>query len=357
MSASLSMRAWYGYSQGLFLALEEFAYDRRTRPHRQSHDEKAQWNCMMTSPITITHPQSFLLRRGTAADTYTAFTILERSLADLNRRIGSTAARSADNPAALARTWQLRRSMFEHLTDTADQFWLAEEEGQAIGYARSILREDVRVLTELFALPGRQSTGLGRALLARAFPAGGTERRVIISSPDLRAQSLYLKAGVYPRFSAYYFGRVPEPVRVDKDLVMKPAPASTETLEILGQLDLVVLGHRRDSDHAWLRTERQGYLYYRDGRPVGYGYLGVQNGPFALLNHADFPAVLAQAETAAATAGAGHIGFEVPAINQVAMDTLLARGYKIDVLVAQFMTGEPLGDLSKYIITSPPFIL
>ena len=36
---------------------------------------------------------------------------------------------------------------------------------------------------------------------------------------------------------------------------------------------------------------------------------------------------------------------------------LLSRDYRIGAFVVQFMTDKSLGDLSRYIITSPPFIL
>jgi hypothetical protein len=48
---------------------------------------------------------------------------------------------------------------------------------------------------------------------------------------------------------------------------------------------------------------RQGYLHYRRGHPVGYGYLAVRSGPFVLLDAEDSPAVLARAENASAEQG------------------------------------------------------
>lgn len=86
------------------------------------------------------------------------------------------------------------------------------------------------------------------------------------------------------------------------DLVFEPTTASPESLEILGSLDRSLLGYRRDVTHTWLLGDRQGYVYYRDDRPVGYGYVGARNGPFALIDDRDFPAVLAHAESECSTA-------------------------------------------------------
>ena len=73
------------------------------------------------------------IRPGKVEDSYTVFHIFERALADLGRRFGSTSSFSADDPLALERMWAERRSLYEHLARTADQFWLAEREGTAIG--------------------------------------------------------------------------------------------------------------------------------------------------------------------------------------------------------------------------------
>src|SRR5262245_46227709 len=53
-------------------------------------------------------------------------------------------------------------------------------------------------------------------------------------------------------------------------------------------------------------------------------------GPFAVLDPNDFPAVLAHAETQAHALGAESVGFEVPLINKIVVDYLLGRGYKLD---------------------------
>ncbi|HEX6384206.1 MAG TPA: GNAT family N-acetyltransferase [Anaerolineae bacterium] len=253
--------------------------------------------------------------------------------------------------------WEERRSLYEHLAVTAARFWLAEQDGQLVGFARSIVRDGVCQLTELFVLPGTQSAGVGRQLLARAFPVEGARRLSIIASPDMRAQVLYLRAGVYPRFPIYYFGRTPENTPPDTDLHFEPVAVSKEVLATLAEIDEAILDHRRDDDHAWLASDRQGYLYYRASRPVGYGYVGKRSGPFALLDARDFPAVLAHAESEAAARGQSHFGMEVPMINRTAVDYLLSRRFRIDAFIATLMQDKHFGRFENYIITSPPFFI
>lgn len=301
----------------------------------------------MDGPAT-TPPVTY--RPGTEDDSYAVFLLLEQTLADLNLRLGSATPTSAADPAALARMWEERRSLYGHLARTAEHYWLAERQGEIIGFARSILRDGVQQLTEFFVLPDQQSAGVG----ARAFPTNGARLRSIVASSDVRAQARYLKTGVYPRFPVYYFGRSPEPVDVDTDLIAKPITASPEAVAALGTLDERGLGYRRDEDHAWLLGDRQGFLYLRASQPVGYGYLGTRSGPFSLLDARDYPVVLAHAENEAARHGHGHFGLEVPLVNQVAVDYLLARGFRLDTLMAVLMSDAPFGDFRRHILTSPP---
>lgn len=299
---------------------------------------------------------SIQLRPGTPEDSYAVFVIFETAIADLGERLG-TAQFVPPDAETLARRWPQRRALFEHLAATCDQFWVAEREGEIVGFARSIRRDDVCELTEFFVTPAAQSAGIGRELLARAFPRQEGTHRYIIATADLRAQARYLKLGVYPRFPIYNMWCVPEPVDVATDLAFVPAEAAAETVAQLGAVDTAVLGHRRDVDHIWLLGERRAFVYKRNGRVVGYGYLGSGCGPFALLDAADFPAVLAHAEREASVAGHKRVAFEVPMINATAVDYLLSRGCRLEPFFAFFMSDVPVGSFERYLVTSPPFFL
>ena len=296
-------------------------------------------------------------RPGTKGDGYATFLIFERAYSDLLRRQGSSGSTSVDNPDKLARMWSEREPLYTHLAETADQFWIAEREGQPIGYSRSIVRGNLRELTELFVLPGRQSGGVGRELIQRAFPADQSEYRVIIATTDIRAQVLYLKAGVYPRFTMNYFGKEPEKRTESGSISGRPMQEVIDALKIVGGLDKEIIGHQRDADHNWLMRERKGYLYYDGNQLIGYGYLGVRNGPFALLDAEAYPAVLSHAENHAYEICRDHFGVEVPLINQPAVDYLLEMGFKIDTFMAVMMTNRPFGRFENYVATSPPFFM
>src|SRR5689334_23265940 len=189
-----------------------------------------------------------MYRKATHKDDFTTFSIFRTSLEDYGQRTGVTAITGGNDPEKMKQLWERRRSFWEHLTDSSDQFWLAEkDDGETIGYARSIVRGDHRELTEFFVLPDNQSAGVGRELILRAFP-NDTLHRSIVATADFRALSRYLKAGVYPLLSEMYFERVPEWVPLETDLAIEKPDDPGSAIPTLGEIDLIILGYRRDVD-------------------------------------------------------------------------------------------------------------
>jgi len=297
------------------------------------------------------------LRRGTVADSYGVFLAFERAVADLMKRMGTSRPTSIADPESLQRMWEQRKSLFDHLAENAGEFWVAERADEILGYSRSILRDGVLELTELMIVPEAQSLGFGRELIERAFTKLKANHKTIIATPDMRAQKLYLKNRVYPRFAIYYFGREPEQVEYATDFQIKRNDTSPETLQAISEIDKAIIGHRRDIEHQWFAKSRQGFLYYRAGKLIGYGYIGVESGPFALLDAKDYPAALAHAEAQAAAAGTENFGIEIPTVNLTVMEYLLERGFQPGNFATIYMSDQPLGKFENYVFTSPPFFV
>ncbi|MDA0183534.1 GNAT family N-acetyltransferase [Solirubrobacter phytolaccae] len=82
-------------------------------------------------------------------------------------------------------------------TTDPDGAWVAEEDGEVVGVALALRREDVWGLSLLLVRPDRQSSGIGGALLARAHAyAEGARGRIIMASPDPRALRAYSRLGL-----------------------------------------------------------------------------------------------------------------------------------------------------------------
>jgi ribosomal protein S18 acetylase RimI-like enzyme len=112
----------------------------------------------------------------------------------------SVAAVSADafefdiSEPATARRW---RERLAYLVDTdPNGGFVAERDGRVIGAAQALVRERLWCLSLLAVDPGLQSTGAGRALLARTLGYGPEAADgLIVSSNDPRALRLYALAG------------------------------------------------------------------------------------------------------------------------------------------------------------------
>jgi GNAT superfamily N-acetyltransferase len=297
-------------------------------------------------------------RPGTPDDSRLAFDLFVPTIDELGSRTGGGAnSTAAEMPS---RAWERRRPLFEHLAETGDEWWFAEDEttGEAVGYARSIVRDGTRELTEFFVLPSAQGGGIGKGLLERAFSADGVRHRAIVATIDPRAIARYLQAGLEGRVAIVFVQGAPRPVRLETDLVREPIDPDDPPLDELGSIDRAVLGFRRDPDQRWLARQRPGWLYRREGAPVGYGYHPIEpswGGPYATLEASDLPVLLADAETHAARTGQAAITFDMALTARAAYDHLLPRGFRVDPFVMLFFTDGPIEGLDRYVLTSPPF--
>jgi GNAT superfamily N-acetyltransferase len=298
------------------------------------------------------------LRQGTLDDNRACFEILRVAVNDLARRIGADPFGEDDPEGA----WRRFEPFSAHLARTAAEFWVAEatEGGTILGYARSTDRDGLFELTEFFVTPGAQAAGVGRQLLDRAFPIGRGAPRVIIATTDLRALSRYFRSGVVARVPIASFTGTPRRSETATDLEIERVGSDNEDFDQVDAIDDAVFGHRRTVDHRWFRTQREGYVYRRAGRVIGYGYIGLPDGagsgPFAVLDPADLPAAIAHAESRRVELGASDLAFEVPLDNRVALDFLLARGYRMDQFLTLLLASEPLRT-DGYLFTGPPLIL
>lgn len=298
-------------------------------------------------------------RPGTPADIRLAFDIFVPTIDDLGRRTGGTANNTAGDIDA---AWVTRRPLFEHLAATADRWWFAEEEatGRAIGYARSIVRDGVRELTEFFVLPEAQAGGIGRELLERAFPDDGAVHRSIVATIDPRAIARYLRTGLPSPVGMAFVEGPPHAIELPTDLVRSAIDPDAVPVEELAAIDRQVVGFARDADHRWLARERPSWLYRREGEAVGYGYHPIRpawGGPYAAVDPADLPVLLADGETAAAAAGHATVTFDLALTARAAWQHVLGRGLRIDPFVMFLFTDGPTDGLEGYCLTSPPFFL
>lgn len=306
-----------------------------------------------TGDLPASAPITF--RRGTPEDLVATHALLLNSLSDLAWRMGIQDSGRIPTDEERAEDLHFWRPILDHLTTTGDQYWVAERAGELIGVSRSVLRDNVRELTEFFVSPQAQSDGIGRELLNRAMPPGA-RRTYIMASIDMRAQALYHKLGVYQVCAVYTFYKELkklEPQQNNPD-ALTILPIGVEHISTLAKLDLAVHGYSRDKDHLWLMSQRTGFLLLREDQAVGYAYVGTPySGPFVILEQRDMAVALAYAENIAYAKKFETFGIDVPMLNRTAVKYLLARGYQMSPFFCFYMCSEQPPHVEKTIVTGP----
>jgi GNAT superfamily N-acetyltransferase len=297
------------------------------------------------------------IRPGTRDDFRPALEILFGAFDDLLLRQGLAETAEVDD-AELADYWPGFQALSAHLLDSGDQFWVAEKAGRPIGYARSMLRDGVRILTEFFVLPGEQEGGLGRRLIERAVPAEDDRRGLLIlSTADVRAMGRYLKFGLQGQGVACRFD-CPQPRHEPLPDELQPVRAEpgAELVRALAGLDRAVLGFSREADHRWWLAGRDCWVLRRDGAVSAYAYTTPGYiGPFAAPHADDLVALLVHTENLACEGGWNH-GLRICLSNRPAVNHLLGRGYRMDGFWVHFLADMDLPGLDRYVVCSPPVI-
>ncbi|HET9417213.1 MAG TPA: GNAT family N-acetyltransferase [Candidatus Limnocylindria bacterium] len=298
--------------------------------------------------------EPFRIRRAAAADSRRCFDVFLASARDLTAR-----QNVAWDPEPESH-WAKMRYLLDHLAAHHAEWWIAEDPatGDALGYARSVERSGLFELSEFFVHPDRQAAGVGAALLDRAFPPDRGEVRAIIATTDLRAQARYYRSGCVARFPIAGMVGPPRRVEPEPHLDAVRLVAGGPELETVRDVERQVLEFERGDELDWLAGIREGYLYRRDGKAIGFAFVGPGGtGPIAALDPGDQVAILGHVEARAAELGIEELSLEVPMVNDVAVRHLLDRGFRFDPFYTFLMSSRPFGRFDRFIGFSPPWVL
>jgi GNAT superfamily N-acetyltransferase len=155
--------------------------------------------------------------------------------------------------------------------------WVAEVDGDMVGFATSFNRELMWILASYAVRPGLQGHGIGRGLLAAALHHGrGCLRGMLSASTDIGAIRRYRAAGFSLHPQMYLAGAVD---RSAIPVVEKVRDGSAADFELMDSIDRRVRGAAHGPDHAWLAgtfrlvvsdtPSGSGYAYHApDGMPA-----------------------------------------------------------------------------------------
>jgi GNAT superfamily N-acetyltransferase len=166
--------------------------------------------------------------------------------------------------------------------------WVAEVDGEVVGFATSLVRELMWILGSYAVRPGLQGHGLGRVLLDAALQHGrGCLRGMLNASADPQALRRYALAGFRLQPQMLLHGTVDRSVLPVVRHVREGTPGDRDLLD---SLDRRTRGAAHGPDHEVLARELR--LLVTD-RPAGSGY--------AYVDAAGVPVLLAASTRRAAT--------------------------------------------------------
>jgi GNAT superfamily N-acetyltransferase len=246
---------------------------------------------------------------------------------DLSRRLGEPVEAPGDPEPAYVRLRHL-------LATDPGGCWIADgDDGEPAGVALALMREGVWGLSLLVVRPGRQSSGLGRALLDRALAYGdGARGGIVIASPDPRALRVYARAGfeLHPTVTA---------TGAPRD--MRPAPEVRPFEDadhaMAAAVDRAVRGAPHGTDLDALAAAGCERLAYPER-----GYAVHRKGEVKALAATDDEAAAALLRTVLARTPAGASA-EVESISsaqQWAVGVVVAAGLELRSGGAVFLRGE-----------------
>ena len=109
------------------------------------------------------------IRPGTSEDLFDVFIVFQLALHGLYQSVGQASPEDKPNPEELLPAFEYFRTFTEYFTQTAEHFWVAEEDEEIIGFSRSMLRDGIRQLSELFVHPINRHKESGSACWKQHF--------------------------------------------------------------------------------------------------------------------------------------------------------------------------------------------
>src|SRR5581483_5952727 len=244
------------------------------------------------------------------------------------------------------------------LQDDPDGLWVAEADGEIVGFAMSWVCGALWFLAELFVAPGQQGQGIGNELLARTFAhaskAGATNKSLITFTFNVVSQGLYIRHGMLPRLPIYLAGVARDmlPPRLHGEtLRMTPIAPIASHLETLTQLDRGSLGVSREKHPRYLLNDSTmtGVLLHDGGDCVGYAYVSATGhiGPLAVAQTRWMDAAFRTALALAAASDAAQLSVFLPGVSDAA-GIAIQHGMRIAFPMVLVSTHD-FGDWTRYL--------
>lgn len=207
------------------------------------------------------------IRPMTEHDVDGARDVQTRSFAELDRKEGEPVHEVTDEMRE-----SQRRRMRHFLANDPAGAWVADADGQVVGVALALKRDELWGLSLLVVDPDVQSRGVGKQLLDAALTYADPDgRAVILSSRDPRAMRRYASAGfdLHPQIRA---SGALDPDRL-APASPRVRPGGADDAALADSVDRHVRRAARGRDHEILLWRCHSMYVVDDDAGRGYAYL------------------------------------------------------------------------------------
>ncbi|OKO87518.1 acetyltransferase [Bradyrhizobium sp. NAS80.1] len=251
------------------------------------------------------------------------------------------------------------------LRDDTEGLWVADDDGEVIGFAWSWVCGELWFLAQLFVAPDRQSDGIGNQLIGKTFAhaeaRGASIKALITFTFNNVSQGLYIRHGLFPRFPIYMVSAPRDrlaPLLAEPPLRLESLTAKTARFDDLALIDISAVGVSREKHHRFLLGDgtSNGFTIHAGSECVGYVYISEGHvGPLAVRRPDLVGPAFASALSFAARSNSPSISAFVPGASESALKAAMNHGMRL-TLPMLLMSNRQFGDWASYLPRNPGFM-
>jgi GNAT superfamily N-acetyltransferase len=311
----------------------------------------------------------FGFREGRSRDLRGTFTISALAVHNTASKMGVIDSLPPTH-AQIESEWGAQRDIVEFIAaQPGGSYWLCEDEGEPVAYARVCRFGEMEQLTELMVLPSHHARGIGRELLERCFPHDPTPElgRLVVAAGAPSDLTLYTDFGVMP-VAGHWHMRAQAADYVERRALetdnSEPAVHALEGDRAAAEwkvLEPPAVSHRRPKLHDFFARTRTclATMDPETGSATGLCWIGKGGdiGPAVAVTPADLvPVVLGALDRVAKTREPSMFGVYCATDSWWLLRRLRGLGFRV-YWPGWVMSSIPLPGLDRYMPMRPPHLL
>jgi hypothetical protein len=311
----------------------------------------------------------FGFREGKSRDLRDTFTISALAVHNTASKMGVIDG-PPPTPTQIESEWGAQRDIVEFIAaQPGGSYWVCEDDGEPVGYARVCRFGEMEQLTELMVLPSHHARGIGRELLERCFPHDPTPERgrLVVAAGAPSDLTLYTGFGVMP-VAGHWHMRAQASDYVERRAletdVSGPAVHALEGDRAAAEWKLLeppAVSHRRPQLHDFFARTRTclATMDPETGSATGLCWIGKGGdiGPAVAVTPADLvPVVLGALDRIAKTREPSMFGVYCATDSWWLLRRLRQLGFRV-YWPGWVMSSIPIPGLDRYMPMRPPHLL